>query len=309
MNDVSATSFRRVSFEVRGGRMAGIAFGAATPNPDIVFMHATGFNAMTYRTLLAPLAEKFHVLALDARGHGRTQLPASVFGYTSWNRHRDDLIAVLEHFTAPVTLAGHSMGAMVSLLTAGKRADLVCALALIEPVILPAAGYAFAQLPFGPLIQRGTFPLARGALKRRNNFASRAEAAAAFTGRGVFKTFPPEMVADYVEDGLVEDGKGGFKLACAPRFEAATYCAQRHDPWGALRRVTDPLVMLRAEKNSTISEASMHRIAAIKPDARLATVEGASHMLPMERRDRVRAAIETAALLGKAGRKYHDALD
>lgn len=300
--------FRRVSFNVPGGRMAGVAFGAETPNPDIVFMHATGFNALTYRTLLAPLGERFHVLALDARGHGRTDLPAKVLGYTSWVRHRDDLIAVLEHFTAPVTLAGHSMGATVSLLTAGKRTDLVCGLALIEPVILPAAIYAGAQMPLGPLLQRYTTPLPRGALKRRATFASKEEATAALTGRGVFKSFPVEVIADYVEDGLVEDGKGGFRLACPPKFEAATYCAQRHDPWGALRRVTDPLVLLRAERGSTISEAGMHRVAAIKDDARVATVEGASHMLPMERPDRVRTAIETALMLGRAGRKYHDAV-
>lgn len=287
--------------------MAGIAFGAATPNPDVVFMHATGFNAMTYRTLLAPLGEKFHVLALDARGHGRTELPATTWGYTSWTRHRDDLIAVLEHFSAPVTLAGHSMGATVSLLTAGKRTDLVCGLALLEPVILPAAMYAFSQLPFGPYLQRQSMLLAKGARKRRNAFASRQEAVAALTGRGVFKTFPPDVIADYVEDGVVEDGKGGFRLACAPKFEAATYCAQRHDPWGALRKVTDPLVLLRAEKHSTCSEAAMHRMAAIKADARIATVEGAGHMLPMERPDRARTAIETALLLARAGRNYHDA--
>ncbi|GIK47628.1 MAG: alpha/beta hydrolase [Hyphomonadaceae bacterium] len=303
-----AKDFRRVTFDVPGGRMAGVAFGAATPNPDIVFSHATGFNALTYRTLLAPLGEKFHVLALDARGHGRTELPAKTWGYTSWTRHRDDLIAVLEHFTAPVMLAGHSMGATVSLLTAGKRTDLVSGLALLEPVILPAALYALSQLPFGPYLQRRSTPLARGALKRRNAFASKDEAVAALTGRGVFKTFPPDVIADYVEDGVVENGKGGFKLACAPKFEAATYCAQRHDPWGALRKVTDPLVLLRAEKHSTIGEAAMHRIAAIKADARVATVEGASHMLPMERPDRARTAIETALLLARAGRKYHDAV-
>lgn len=299
--------FRRVSFEVPGGRVAGIAFGAQTPNPDIVFMHATGFNARTYRALLAPLGERFHVLALDARGHGLTQLPAGVFGYTSWRRHRDDLIAVLEHFTAPVTLAGHSMGATVSLLTAGKRTDLVAGLALIEPVILPSAAYAMAELPLGPLMQRYAMPLARGAAARRAAFPDRQSAVNAFTGRGVFKTFPEDVITDYVADGLVEDGKGGFKLACRPVFEAATYCAHRHDPWGALRKITDPLVLLRAERGSTILEASMHRVASIKPDARVATVEGAGHMLPMERPDRARAAIESAALMAMAGRKYHDA--
>ena len=287
--------------------MAGIAFGAEKPTPDIVFLHATGFNAHTYRALLEPLGERLSVLALDARGHGLTTLPARMWGYTSWRRHRDDLIAVLEHFTAPVTLAGHSMGATVSLLTAGKRTDMVAGLALIEPVILNASGYASFQLPGAPLWMRMSMPLARGAAARRARFESREAAVAALTGRGVFKAFPEEVIADYVADGLIEDGKGGFKLACAPKYEAATYCAQRHDPWEALRRVTDPMVLLRAEHNSTISEAAMHRVAAIKPDARVATVEGAGHMLPMERPDRARAAIETATLMAKAGRKYHDA--
>ncbi len=308
MTETEPSEFRRVGFEVPGGRVAGIAFGAETPTPDIVFMHATGFNALTYRALLAPLGDKFHVLALDARGHGRTELPAKTWGYTSWQRHRDDLIAVLEHFSAPVTLAGHSMGATVSLLTAGARTDLVSGLALLEPVILPASARAMSQLPLAPMLQRRSMPLAVGAAKRRSAFASREEAVEAFAGRGVFKSFPREVIADYVADGLIEDGAGAFKLACRPQFEAATYCAQRHDPWSALRKVTDPLVLLRAERHSTISEASMHRIAAIKADARVATVEGAGHMLPMERPDRARAAIETAAMLARAGRKYHDAL-
>lgn len=306
---MTAEPFRRVSYDVPGGRMAGIAFGAATPNPDIVFLHATGFNARTYRALLQPLGDRFHVQALDARGHGRTELPDGVFGYTSWRRHVDDLIAVLEHFTAPVTLAGHSMGATVSLLAAGKRTDLVAGLALLDPVVLPAAGYAMSELPLAPLMQRYSMPLARGALNRRDRFESREAAAAAFAGRGVFKSFPAEMIEDYVGDGLVEDGKGGFRLACRPMFEAATYCAQRHDPWEALRRVSDPMVLLRAERNSTISEAAVHRVAAIKADARIATVEGAGHMLPMERPDRARAAVESAALMARQGRKFHDALD
>lgn len=299
MNDGSAAgeAFRRVSFDVRGGRMAGIAFGPKTENPDIVFLHATGFNARTYASVLAPLGDRFHVLALDARGHGRTQLKGAAFGY-SWEHHRDDVIAVLEkHLTKPMILAGHSMGAIVSTQVAARRPDLVTGLALFEPVILPPAAYAWLQLPGGPFFARRSWPIVRGAGRRRAQFESRESAIAALTGRGVFKTFPAEAIADYVADGLIEDGKGSFKLACTPAFEAATYTAQRHDPWSALRRVHCPLVVLRGEDGSTLAPAAAHRIAALQPEARVATVEGATHMLPIERPDRARAAIEMAALM------------
>jgi pimeloyl-ACP methyl ester carboxylesterase len=301
----AAETFRRVSFVIPGGAMAGIAFGAPTPTPDIVFLHAAGFNARTYRTLLEPLGEKYHVLALDARGHGRTRLKTRVLGYTSWRGHRDDLIAVLErHFTQPVTLAGHSMGATVSLLTAGRRPDLVKAVALFEPVILPAAAYAAAELPFIPALNRGFLPIARSALHRRRRFSNRAAAVNAFVNRGAFKSFSREIIEDYVADGFIDTPSGAVKLACHPRYEAATFCAQRNHPWTALEAGSGPLVLLRAERHSTLSASAMQRIAAVRPGARVATVEGASHMLPMERPDRVRAAIEAAALL--AGRAFQE---
>jgi pimeloyl-ACP methyl ester carboxylesterase len=298
---VSEAEFRRVQLEIAGGVVAGIGFGPELANPDLVFLHATGFNARAYRGLLAPLGERFSVLALDFRGHGRTTLRPYRFGYTSFGRHRDDVIAVLQkHASAPVALAGHSLGATVSLLVAAKRPDLVSSLALIEPVILPGLLRFLLCLPAGPLLARALLPIAINAARRSNRFPSRELALKAFTGRGIFKAFTPEMIEDYLADGLVEDGKGRFKLACTPDYEAATFCAQRHDPWAALRRVRCPLVALRAEKHATSAKDALRRIALIKPDARVAMVEGAGHMLPMERADRVRAAIETAMMLGRS---------
>ena len=288
-----------MSFELPGGDMAGISFGRESGDPDLVFLHATGFNARAYRALLEPLGDKFHVLALDARGHGRTKLKAGTFGYTSWRRHRDDLIALMErHFTQAVTLAGHSMGGTVALLAAAKRPDLVASLALIDPVILPPFAAAAIEAPLAPLLLRYIFPLARNAAKRRARFANRESAVASFTGRGVFKTFTREMIEDYVADGLIEDGHGAMKLACTPEYEAATFSAHRNRPWRAYKKLTRPMVILRAEKRSTLSAAAIGRIAAMQPQARIATVEGAGHMLPMERPDRVRAAIETAMMMG-----------
>jgi pimeloyl-ACP methyl ester carboxylesterase len=287
--------------------MAAIAFGVETPNPDIVFLHATGFNARTYRLMLAPLGERFHVWAVDFRGHGRTQLPPRRFGYTSWRQHRDDVIELLDqHASKPVTLAGHSLGGAVSLLVAARRPDLVSSLALIEPVIVPAAFYAMMELPGWPVIARGVLPIARAAARRRARFPDRAAAVAAFTGRGIFKNFPLEAIEDYVADGLVEDAKGGFKLACSPAYESATFAAQRNNPWAALRHVSCPIMVLRAGRDSTFPLVSMHRFAAMKPEALIATVEDAGHMLPIERPDRARAAIESAALKVRKQRRDVD---
>ena len=62
---------------------------------DIVFSHANGFNARTYRSILAPLAAEMRILALDARGHGASTLPTVIEGRAGWHEFRDDLLALL----------------------------------------------------------------------------------------------------------------------------------------------------------------------------------------------------------------------
>jgi pimeloyl-ACP methyl ester carboxylesterase len=291
-------SGRRVSFEVGGGTMAGVAFGYAGHPPEILFLHANGLNALTYRTLLEPLGEHYHVVAVDLRGHGRTTLPTPVFGYNSWNRHRDDVIDLItRHFPAAVTIAGHSMGGTVALLTAGVRADLVRGTCLIEPVLLPALVTAPFYVPGAALLFTATTPLSRGALGRRNHFDNKEAAFEAYKGRGFFKSWSDDALHDYIEDALVACEKGGFKLACAPFYEARTYSAHAYNVWGALARAPDPIVIMRAEHGSTITPGAARRAVDLRPDVRMAVIEGATHALPMEKPDRVRAAIESAALM------------
>jgi pimeloyl-ACP methyl ester carboxylesterase len=154
--------FRRVTYDLPIGPMAAIAMGDPERPVDVVFLHATGFNALTYRTILAPLGERLHVVAVDLRGHGKTNLPAKLFGYAGWVRHRDDVISLIDKgIGAPVTLAGHSMGACVSALVAGKRPDMVRGLALLDPVILPPRFYAMMRAPGAPLLSQQTVAVSR----------------------------------------------------------------------------------------------------------------------------------------------------
>ncbi|NBU26863.1 MAG: hypothetical protein EBS42_01200, partial [Caulobacteraceae bacterium] len=69
--------FRRREIPIRSpagdGIMAAVEMGPQDRPFDLVFAHANGFNALTYRHLLAPVAAAgFRILAIDQRGHGRS---------------------------------------------------------------------------------------------------------------------------------------------------------------------------------------------------------------------------------------------
>jgi pimeloyl-ACP methyl ester carboxylesterase len=274
------------------GEMAVLDFGDPKRPVDVVFVHANGFNAMTYRTLLAPLSGSLRLWAPDLRGHGHTTLPTSLAGRRGWRDHADDLIALLDTLDGPpVVLAGHSMGATASLLAAAERPERVSQLVLLDPVIWGRLSVALFQMPLaGRLASR--IPLVKNALKRRAVFESREQALAAYSGRGAFRGWPEMMLADYLTDGLVETADG-FELVCKPEWEASNYAAQAHDPWSALKRVDRPVRILRAEAGSTCFPTSSPRGM---PHVTVETVHGGTHFFPMLKADVARDALFDAAV-------------
>lgn len=281
---------RKRAVAVPGGEIAALEFGPRDRPIDVVFVHANGFNAQTYRVLLSPLAAGLRILAIDQRGHGATTLPAEPGGRRSWRDLGEDLIGLLDALDGPpLVLAGHSMGGTVSLLAAAQRPDRVKGLVLLDPVIMPWLATLYAKAPWtsGRLWRR--LPMVQAALRRRAVFDSREAAFAGYKGRGAFRTWPETMLADYVAAGFVERGEGGVELVCAPAWEASNYAAQAHDPWKAVRQVTAPVRILKAEKHSTCHAGD--GFARRGKDVRIETVAGTSHFLPMERPDVARDAL------------------
>lgn len=281
---------RKRAVAVPGGEIAGLEFGPTDRPIDIVFVHANGFNAQTYRVLLSPLAAGLRILAIDQRGHGATTLPANPDGRRSWRDLQGDLTSLLDVLDGPpVVLAGHSMGGTVSLLAAAARPERVKGLVLLDPVIMPWLATLYAKAPWtsGHLWKR--MPLVQSALRRRAVFDSREAAFAGYKGRGAFKTWPETMLADYVAGGFVEQKDGKVELACAPAWEASNYAAQAHDPWRAVRQVKATVRILKAEKHSTCRTGD--GFARRGRNVKIETIEGTTHFLPMERPDVVRDAL------------------
>ena len=274
------------------GELSVMDFGDARRPVDLVFVHANGFNAATYRSVLAPLSASLRILAPDLRGHGQTRLPTTIRGRRSWADHRDDLIALLDSLDGPpVALAGHSMGGTSSLLAAAERPGKVSRLVLFDPVIMPRGFSALMAVPGLRGLPR-RWPITQGALRRRNRFDSAQAAMDGWRGRGAFKGWSEMMLADYVGDALSPADEGGFQLTCAPEWEASNYASQGHDPWRAMRKVERPVRILKASRGSVCLVASDPRR---RPQITVETVEG-GHLFPMTNPDIARDALFEAAV-------------
>ncbi len=275
---------RQIDLPDRGGAMSILDMGREDRPVDIVFSHATGFNARSYRTVLAPLAAEFHIVAIDIRGHGASTLPTDQAVWPGWDGLAQDLVAFLARVAdGPVVLAGHSLGATTSLLAAGLAPQAVRGLALFEPVLPDDVGAAHQM----------SESAVKAALRRRSTFENRSAALEAYRGRGVLAALSEAQLQDYVAAGFHDTAGGEVTLACPPEVEALIYARQDYDPWAALDKVRCPVQLVASEEGSGVGGRA--RAEAGRLGVRLQVVPESGHMLPLQCPETVRAVLRDLA--------------
>jgi pimeloyl-ACP methyl ester carboxylesterase len=134
------------NFQASDGEFHYIDWGGNGPVSH--FSHATGLCAGVYTPLADKLKSRLKIFGMDDRGHGRTTATANPKKLKNWNIFVSDLEHFFESLNGPVIAMGHSRGATASLILAARRPDLVRALILIDPTILPYSwtwGWALAK--------------------------------------------------------------------------------------------------------------------------------------------------------------------
>ncbi len=275
-------------YETRLGPVAVLeSFAASAHAPLIHVAHATGMCAGIYRPLLDRLAGHVNVVASDARGHGATRLAADPAALTTWATYVDDLAALLDVLppSPRLILAGHSMGATVSMELATAQPGRVDAVVMAEPAFVP-----FAAAATWDAAGRAASPMAEQALRRRAVWPSRDAVRAAYAGRGVFATWPDAALDAYVAGGLRDRPDGQVELACAPAWEAATFTAVSAGLEAAVTGWRGGLAMLYGTERSTVTAADAATIAAV-PGAKVRRFDGVDHFLPLHEPAAMAAAI------------------
>ncbi|MBB5119509.1 hydrolase [Streptomyces eurocidicus] len=113
------------------GADSGAGPGGAEGQGSVLLLHGLLGRAAHWADTARWLSTRHRAIALDQRGHGRSERPAEG-PYTREAYVADALAAVELLGLAPVTLIGHAMGALTAWQLAARRPDLVRALVVCE---------------------------------------------------------------------------------------------------------------------------------------------------------------------------------
>jgi pimeloyl-ACP methyl ester carboxylesterase len=253
--------------------------------PLLHLAHANGLCAGAYQPLLELLATRFRVTAWDARGHGATSARAHPEALHDWEPYVQDLTALCDQLVqkagAPLVLAGHSLGGVLSLLVAVRRPELVRALVLIDPTIF-ARRLGILWGLAKRLGQGSRIPLVATSLNRRRVWESRTAVLASWREKPVFATWQPGFLDGYVTFGTRELPDGRVELACDPTWEARSFTVTPHDLWRDVAALRVATLVIYGDRSNTFLHAAARRFARLQPAARMVAVAGASHFVPME---------------------------
>ncbi|MGY3452058.1 alpha/beta fold hydrolase [Bradyrhizobium sp. USDA 4353] len=98
---------------------------------SLVFLHYWGGSSRTWRLVTAELAPRFHTIAIDHRGWGQSEAPATGYALADMAADAEGVIAALNLHR--YVLVGHSMGGKVAQLMASRRPAGLAGLVLVAP--------------------------------------------------------------------------------------------------------------------------------------------------------------------------------
>ncbi|CAE6478454.1 hypothetical protein ACGC1H_006298 [Rhizoctonia solani] len=289
----------------------------ASPAVTVLLSHATGFHKEIWETTLRYLlstqghAHIDEIWALDAANHGDSALlnKDNLGEIFEWSDHARDILNFLanylpdkvgpqverslsqvpeqttrqrlEHgFTNRTLVAiGHSFGGCTLARATIESPKLFSSIMLVDPVIYPS--YAI-RAP-------GINSLTMGALARRDHWPDRESAQAGFLSSPFFRAWHPDVLADYINHGIVQDDQG-VRLKCSGYQEAVTFGENSRLPcevWELLPTLDEriPIKWIMDSDKATVTggpEFTQHTVWRRPANSTNVRIQGAGHLIPQE---------------------------
>ena len=238
--------------------------------PPLVCLHGVTSHGPHFERLASQLADRFHVVALDLRGHGAS----------SWEPpwHLEQHVAVVLEATSDVPCAwlGHSFGGRVAYEVAAAAPERVQRLVLLDPAIqIPAhVGLVAAENA-----------------RRDRSYVSFEEGIDRRYEESVLTTAPRDLVEAELRAHLLPDDDGRFRYRYCQSAVVAAYGEMTRDP-PPFERVLVPTLLVLGETSYLPYDALLDAHEAALGDLLEVVRIPAGHTLLWDALDDTAGAVE-----------------
>jgi pimeloyl-ACP methyl ester carboxylesterase len=233
-------------------------------NPGLVLVHGGAAHSHWW-SFLAPLfIQNYCVVSLDLSGHGDSGRRES-YPRRTW---AEEVMAVIRHaaFVGPPILVGHSMGGLVSIVTAALYGDELAGAILVDaPVRKP-----------DPETQEG---------ERGRSFRNPKTYPDLETARRHFRVVPPQpcdnqYILDYIAERSLRRVESGYTWKFDPRVFLLARAEAMHEH---LANVRCRVAMIRGELSDVVpTETGEYMYQLLRRTAPLVTIPEAYHHLILD---------------------------
>ncbi|PEN12347.1 3-oxoadipate enol-lactone hydrolase [Longibacter salinarum] len=252
------------SITVDGARLYVEEEGAGEP---VILLHGLGSSARDWFKQVPHLADRYRVITLDLRGHGRSDKPEEPYSIAQFAR---DVAVVLRQLDAwPAHVVGLSMGGMVAMQLATDAPELVRSLVVVNSAV-DVRPQTLHDVWF---------------------YLSRRFAVKLLGMRRVGKIIANKLFVRPDQEDLRSEFVERWAKNDPEAYVRTVDAIMGWTVQDRLDRVTMPALLVSSEHDYTpISEKNL--AVAQMPNAELAVVDDARHALPVEKPDAFNAILD-----------------
>ena len=241
-------------------------FREAGSGPGVVCLHANASTSGQWRALMEALEPRFHVLAADLSGAGKSPAPPTDRPFSL-----HDEVELIEPVFAragdPFTLVGHSYGAATALVAAVTNPRRVRALALYEPTLFAVVNQAS--------------PPPNEADGIREVAAASAAALDAGDPAGAAELFIDFWMGDGAWGRMPESRRGPIAASIVNIRAWSSALSDEPTPLAAFSELTIPVLYMMG-RDSPVSSRSVGRLLTqTLPRVKVVEFDGMGHMGPV----------------------------
>ncbi|MEU8569087.1 alpha/beta hydrolase [Streptomyces pathocidini] len=246
-------------------------------SPGVLLLHGLMGRAAHWAGTARWLSASHRAVALDQRGHGQSGKPEG--GPYTREAYVADAEAVVEQLgLAPVTLVGHSMGALTAWQLAARRPDLVRALVICD--MRASALGAGSQREWEEWF--GTWPVP---------FATLADVRRWFGEDDPRLELPSQSRGAFYAE-VMSERNDGWRPVFSHRHMLTARETWVHDAhWEELALVRCPTLVVRGV-DGELGRAEAQEMVRVLPRGSYAEVPDAGHLVHYDRPEAWRAAVE-----------------